>query len=125
MIDREDYNMADSTNSPSMHVINLSQIIMSLTRAPYKRKRKFKNNASLHEDDDDAVDTVTHVQVEVNTKSGPKKKRIKVPLTAVMEEQQTSNSSILDDPNLGPEWDMQEPQVDDEPIRPHIGMVSF
>ena len=117
--------MADSTNSPSMHVIDLPQIIMSLTRAPYKRKRKSKNNASLHEDDDDAVDTVTHVQVEVNMKSGPKTKRIKVPLTAVMEEQQTSNSSILDDPNLGPEWDMQEPQVDDEPIRPHIGMVSF
>src|SRR3979490_3582718 len=99
--------------------------IMSLTRAPYKRKRKSKNKLSLHEDDDDAVDTVTHVQVDVNTKSGPKTKCIKVPLTAVMEEQQTSNSSILDDPNLGPECDMQEPQVDDEPIRPHIGMVSF
>jgi hypothetical protein len=125
MIDHEDYNVADSTNSPLMHVIDLPQIIMSLTRAPYKWKRKSKNNTSLHEDDDDAVDTVTHVQVEVNTKSGPKTKHIKVLLTAVMEEQQSSNSSILDDPNLGSEWDMQDPQVDDDPIRPHIGMVSF
>jgi hypothetical protein len=32
---------------------------MSLTRAPYKRKRKSKKNASLHKDDANAVDTIT------------------------------------------------------------------
>jgi hypothetical protein len=108
-----------------MHVIDSPQIIMSLTRAPYKRKRKSKKNASLHEDDDDAVDTVTHVEVEVNTNCGPKTKRIKVPLTAVMQEHGHSNSAIIDNPHLAPEWVMQEPQVADEPFRHHVGMVRF
>jgi hypothetical protein len=101
---------------------------MSLTRAPYKRKRRSKNNASLHEDDDDAVDTVTHVEVEVNTKHGPRTKRIKVPLTAVMEDEHgESNAGRHNNPDLAPEWVMpdSEPQVADDPIRPHIGMVSF
>ena len=43
---------------------------MSLMRAPYKVKRKTKKNASLREDDDAAVDTVTHVEVEVVSESG-------------------------------------------------------
>jgi hypothetical protein len=100
---------------------------MSLTRAPYKRKRKSKNNATLREDDDGAVDTVTHKEVEVNTRHGPKTKRIKVPLPPVTEERgESSSSGIHDNPGLAPEWDMQEPQVADEPVlRPRIGMVSF
>ena len=65
-------------------------------------------NAPLHEDDDDAVDTVTHVEVEVNTKHTPKTKCMKVPLTAVMEEDHGSNSSTQNNPDLAPEWDMQE-----------------
>jgi len=107
-----------------MHVID-SPEIMSLTRAPYKRKRRSKKNAPLHEDDDDAVDTVTHVEVEVNMKHRPKTKRMKVPLTAVMEEDHESNTGTQDNPNLAPEWDMQEHQVADEQIWPQIGMVSF
>ena len=98
---------------------------MSLTRAPYKRKRRSKRNAPLHEDDDDAVDTVTHVEVEVNTKHGPKTKRMKVPLSAIMQEDRESNSSTQNNSDLAPEWDMQEPQVANDPIRPHIGMASF
>lgn len=97
---------------------------MSLTRPLHKRKRRSKKNAALHEDDDDTIDTVTHVEVEVNTKHGPKTKRIKVPLTASIEEQ---GPGIHDNPDLaaGAGWDTQEPQVADEPSRPHIGMVSF
>jgi hypothetical protein len=97
---------------------------MSLTRAPYKQKRRTKKNATLHEDDDGVVDTVTHVEVEVNTKQGPKTKRIKVPLTAVMEEHGEGNAGIHENPDLAPAWVMQEPQVADEPSRRHIGMVS-
>jgi len=97
-------------------------VLMSLMRAPYKRKRKTKKNASLREDDDAAVDTVTHVEVEVDTTHRPKTKRIKVPLTAVVEEH---GSGIYDNPDLTPEWDMQEPQAADEPIRPRVGKVSF
>ena len=51
---------------------------------------------------------------------------MKVPLTAVMEEDHESNSGTQNNPDLAPEWDMQEePQVADDPIRPHIGMVSL
>src|ERR1700690_3377123 len=57
-------------------------IPMSLTRAPYKRKRRTKKNATLHEDDDGGVDTVTHVEMEVDTTRGPKTNRFKVPLRA-------------------------------------------
>jgi len=71
------------------------------------------------------VDTVTHVEVEVNIKHGPKTKHMKVPLTAVMKEDHESNAGTQDNPHLAPEWDMQEHQVADEPIRPQIGMVSF
>lgn len=95
---------------------------MSLTRPPYKRKRRSKKNAALHEDDDDTVDTVTHVKVEVNMKHGPKTKRIKVPLTTSIEEQ---GLGVHDNPDLAAGWDMQEPQVAEEPSQPHIGMVSF
>jgi hypothetical protein len=99
---------------------------MSLTRAPYKRKRKSKNNATLREDDDGAVDTVTHMEVEVNTRHGPKTKRIKVPLAPLTEQRgESSSAGIHDNPGLAPQWDMQEPQVADEPVlRPRIGMVS-
>ena len=88
-------------------------------------KEKKKKNASLREDDDTAVDTVTHVEVEVDTTHGPKTKRIKVPLMAVVEEHGKANSGIYDNPDLTPEWDMQEPQAADEPIRPRVGKVSF
>ena len=98
-----------------MHVVDSPYIIMSLTTPPYKQKRRSKKNAPLHEDDDDAVDTVTHVEVEVNTKQGPKTKHIKVPLTAVMEEQGPSNSGIHDNPGFAPDWDMEEPQVAEAP----------
>jgi hypothetical protein len=76
---------------------------MSLTRAPYKRKRKSKKNASLHEDDANVVDAVMHVEVELNMNHGPKTKHIKVPLAAVMEEHGDSNSAIIDNPDLAPE----------------------
>ena len=98
---------------------------MSLMSALYKQKRKTKKNASLHEDDDAVVDTVMHVEVEVDTTHGPQTKRIKVPLMAVVEEHGKANSGIYDNPDLTPEWDMQEPQAADEPIRPHVGKVSF
>jgi hypothetical protein len=98
---------------------------MSLTRPPYKQRRRSKKNGPLHEDDDDAIDTVTHVELEVNMKQGPRTKRIKVPLTVIMEEQGPSNSGIHENPDLAPDWVMQEPQVAEEPSWPHIGMVSF
>ena len=100
---------------------------MSLTRAPYKQKRRSKKNATLHEDNDNAVDTITHVEVEVNTKHGPRTKCIKIPLTTAMEEHGESNAGRHHNPNLAPDWVMQdsEPQVADDPIQPHIGMVSF
>ena len=93
-----------------------------LNESSLQAKEKNKKNASLREDDDAAVDTVTHVEVEVDTTHRPKTKRIKVPLTAVVEEH---GSGIYDHPDLTPEWDMQEPQAADEPIRPHVGKVSF
>jgi hypothetical protein len=97
---------------------------------PFKRRRRSKKNATLRENDDAAVDAVTHVEVEVMTKDGTKKKRIKVPLRDV-EEQGQSNSVIQDYPSVAPEWDMQEPQVAAEPTlaaeptRPRVGKVSF
>jgi hypothetical protein len=66
-----------------------------------------------------------HVEVELNTNHRPKTKCIKVPLAAVMEEHGDSNSAIIDNPDLAPEWVMQEPQVADKPIRHHVGMVRF
>lgn len=98
---------------------------MSLTRAPYKRKRRTKKNATLREDDDGGVDTVTHVEMEVDTTHGPKTKCFKVPLTASMEEYTEPNSGIYNNPDPPPEWDMQEPHVADEPIRPRVSMASF
>ena len=50
---------------------------------------------------------------------------MKVPLTAVMEEDHELNAGTQDNPNLAPEWNMQEYQVANEPIQPQIGMVSF
>ena len=97
---------------------------MSLTRAPYKRKRRTKKNATLREDDDGGVDTVTHVEMEVDTTCGPKTKRIKVPLTASLEEH-AENSGIYNNPDPPPEWDMQENHGADEPIWPRVSMVSF
>jgi hypothetical protein len=90
-----------------MHVIHPSTII--ITRHSFKRKRRFKKNATLHEGDDEAIDTVTHLEVEVNTKHGPKTKCIKVPLTAVMEEQAPLSSGIHDNPDPVPDYDMEEP----------------
>jgi len=50
---------------------------------------------------------------------------MKVPLTASYEEDHGIECGTQDNPNLAPEWNMQEYQVADEPIRPQIGMVSF
>jgi hypothetical protein len=94
---------------------------MSLTRAPYKRKRRSKKNASLHEDDDDVVDTVTHVDIQVNTDTGPTTKRIKVPLIPIAEGHPTTQDNL----HIPAEWDGQNPQLPEEPTRPHIGMVSI
>ena len=100
---------------------------MSLTRAPYKRKRKSKNSATLCEDDDGAVDTVTHKKAEVNTRHRPKTKCIKVPLPPVTEEHgESSSAGIHDNPGLAPEWNMQEPQLANKLVlQPRIGMVGF
>jgi hypothetical protein len=82
------------------------------------------SSCNLHEGNNEAIDTVTHLEVEVNTKHGPKTKCIKVPLTAVMEEQAPLSSGIHDNPDPVPDYDMEEPQVADR-TWPHIGMVSF
>jgi hypothetical protein len=58
-----------------------------ITRHPYKCQRRSKKDAPLHEDNDAAIGTVAHVEVQVNMKHGPKTKHIKVPLTVGMEEQ--------------------------------------
>jgi hypothetical protein len=98
---------------------------MSLTRASYKQKKKSKKNASLHEDDADTVDTITHVEVELNTNHRHKTKHIKVSLAKVIKEHGDSNSAIIDNPDFAPEWVMPELQVADEPIWHHISMVRF
>ena len=105
---------------------------MDLEYVPVKRKRRSKKNASLWENDDATVDTVTHVEVEVMTKAGPKRQRVMVPLTDVEEQEQVqSTSGIQDYPSVLPEWDMEDPQVaaeptlGAEPTRPHVGKVSF
>jgi hypothetical protein len=83
----------------------------------------------MREDDDDAVDAATNLEVQVMTKDGPKTKRMRVPLRVVEEQGQSnsgqSNSVVQDYPNVAPEWDIQEPQVAAEPTRPRTGMVSF
>jgi hypothetical protein len=71
------------------------------------------------------VNTITHVKVELNTNHRPKTKHIKVPLAAVIKEHSDSNSAIIDNPDLAPEWIMQEPQVANEPIQHHVSMVRF
>jgi hypothetical protein len=71
------------------------------------------------------VNTITHVEVELNTNHRPKTKHIKVLLAAVMEKHGDSNSAIIDNPDLAPEWIMQEPQVADKPIQHHVSMVRF
>jgi hypothetical protein len=95
-----------------------------ITRHPFKRKRRSKNNATLHEGNNEAIDTVTHLEVEANTKHGPKTKCIKASLTAVREEQAPSSSGIHDNPDPVPDYDMEEPQVANQ-TWPHISMVSF
>jgi hypothetical protein len=94
-----------------------------ITRHPYKCKRRSKKNAPLHEDDDAAIGTVTHVEVQVNTKHRPKTKCIKVPLTAGMEEQSSLTPGIHDNPDPVPDYNMQEPQQAEGLSWPHIGMV--
>jgi hypothetical protein len=98
---------------------------MSPTKAPYKQKRRFKKNAPLHEDGDDAVDAVTHVNIEVKTETGPTTKRIKVPLFPVAEEHGPSDPTTQDNLHIPPEWDIQNSQGAEEPIRLHVGMVSI
>jgi hypothetical protein len=57
----------------------------------YKRKKRSKHHASLREDDDDAIDTVTHTDIEVITRSGTvKKKRVKVPFRVLEPDKETS-----------------------------------
>ena len=53
---------------------------MDLEYVPVKRKRRSKKNASLWENDNATVDTVTHVEVDVMTKAGSKRQQVMVPL---------------------------------------------
>lgn len=105
---------------------------MDLEYVPVKCKRRSKKNASLWENDDATVDTVTHVEVEVMTKAGPKRQRVMIPLRDIEEQEQEQSTSVIQDyPSVVPEWDMEEPQVATElthsakPGRPRIGKVSF
>ena len=69
---------------------------------------------------------LSHKEVEVNTRHGPKTKLIKVLLPLVTEEcGESSSAGIHNNPGLAPEWDMQEPRVAAKLTQPHIGMVSF
>jgi hypothetical protein len=105
---------------------------MGIEYVPVKRKRRSKRNASLWENDDATSDTVTHVEVEVMTKAGPKRQRVMVPLRDVEEQEQVqSTSGVQDYPSVAPEWDMEGPQVPAEPTlgaeptRPRVGKVCF
>jgi hypothetical protein len=50
----------------------------------FKRRKRSKQHAPLHEDDDEAIDTVTQMDIEVPTGSGAiKKKRVEVPLISM------------------------------------------
>jgi hypothetical protein len=99
---------------------------MDIEYVPVKRKRRSKRNASLWENDDATFDNVTHVEVEVMTKAGPKRQRVMVPLRDVEEQEQVQSTSVIQDyPSVAPEWDMEETQVAAEPTRPRVGKVSF
>jgi hypothetical protein len=99
---------------------------MDIEYVPVKRKRRSKRNASLWENDDATFDTVTHVEVEVMTKAGPKRQRVMVPLRDVEEQEQVQSTSVIQDyPSVAPESDMEETQVAAESTRPRVGKVSF
>jgi hypothetical protein len=74
-----------------------------------KRKKHSKYNAPLHEEDDEAIDTVTHANIEVNTRTGRKQKRVKVPLVPRVDLSET----VTQDPisfQFGNDWDSQNPE---------------
>jgi hypothetical protein len=96
---------------------------MSASIASHKRKKRSKNNASLREDDADAMDTVTHMNKVVNTKSGPKRKRIKVPLIPTSPGVDTSNH--MEDMGIPMDSDIQDHVADDPVSQPYVGMVRI
>jgi hypothetical protein len=75
----------------------------------------------LPEDDDDVIDTVTHVDIQVNMGTELTTKCIKVPLIAIAEGHPTTQNDL----HIPPEWDVQNPQVPKETTQPHIRMVSI
>ena len=71
-----------------------------------KWRKHFKHNAPLHEDDDEAVDTVTHTNIEVKTRTGRQQKRVKVPLIPLVERPDTSAPEDISI-QFGNDWDSQ------------------
>lgn len=60
----------------------------------YKRKKGSRHNATLREDDEDAIDTVTHQEIEpAATRTGRRVKRVKVPF--LMNESSNIESSSV------------------------------
>lgn len=92
---------------------------MDLEYVPVKCKRRSKKDASLWENNDATVDTVTHVEVEVMMNAGPKRQRVMVLLRDVEEQEQVQSTSVMQDyPSVVPEWDIEEPEVAAEPSQP-------
>ena len=74
-----------------------------------KRPKRSKHNATLREDDAEAVDTVTHTSIEVITKSGERAtKRIRLPLETLAQMPETF-SQEASSVQLGNDWGSQEP----------------
>ena len=96
---------------------------MSASIAPYKQKKRSKNNPSLREDDADAMDTVTHMNKVVNTKSGPTRKRIKVPLIPTSAGVDASNH--MEDMGIPLESEIQDHVANDPVSQPYVGMVRI
>jgi hypothetical protein len=79
-----------------------------------KRRKHSKYNAPLREDDDEAIDTVTHTNIEVKTKTGHQRKRVKVPLVP----REPMSEKSAPEPisfHVRHEWDSQMPDHDPQP----------
>jgi hypothetical protein len=92
-------------------IVSMSQL---LSLSAQKRRKHSKYNAPLHEDDDEAIDTVTHTNIEVKTRTGRQQKRVKVPLVPRVDMSETSAPDPISF-QFGHDWD---PQIPDPVIQP-------
>jgi hypothetical protein len=69
----------------------------------YKPRKRSRRSTALHEDDDEAVDTATHEEIEVVDKAGRVRiKRVLVPLRLIPEKRPTP-PPFLPNPTIEPD----------------------